>query len=106
MATKRKAVPGHEPLKGFPDPTDPKGLAAPRPRSLNDTHYPHAQGPVCNLRPTPTKASAYDSENPTCPTCAQWLQAARKVTAARHPEAFRRSVVKAQAAASEPKETA
>ena len=79
-ATKRVTRPGFEPAKGFPDPAEPKvnltGM---------QTHYPATHGPVCNYKPTPTDAGAYDINDPSCPACAKWLSAARQNTAAMYP---------------------
>ena len=97
MATKkttnRGPRPGYEPAKGFPDPQH-----TPEPGGGNLTHYPHAQGPVCGKRPTPTRAASYSTTDPTCPTCAHYLNEAKKVTAFRHPDAAARQLERDRAA--------
>jgi hypothetical protein len=73
--------PGYEPAMGRPDPAY---VAPAVPACGYFTHVPGRGSPVCGAFPPPSDPRQYDSENPTCPTCAQWLAAARRVTAARH----------------------
>ena len=98
----RKIVrtPGHEPAKGFPNPAHVPSVID------RKTHYPHAQGPVCGVRPTPTDARDYDVKAPTCDVCAGWLRSAQGNTAARHPHAVARTQARLEAehAAETPKE--
>lgn len=76
--------PGYEPAKGFADPDVTPGAG---PRDGRVTHYVNGggNGTICNRRPVPTLAADYDNEDPSCPECANWLAAARRNTAARHP---------------------
>jgi hypothetical protein len=83
MASRRavKRTPGYEPVMGNPDPH----FERPPPTDGQITHYPHTNGTVCDFKPVPTDAGAYDPVAPTCPTCAKWLAAAKAQTRARHP---------------------
>lgn len=87
--------PGYEPGKGFPDPNaKPKSTTGGR-----DTHYPSGSGDGAVCGKKPSAAALYDSVNPTCEWCAHYLAKAKGVTAARHPEAYRRQEAADQAAA-------
>ncbi len=93
-STRRTAPTGHEPVKGFPDPAQPRRAVA------RVTHYPHTNGAVCNVRPAPTSASSYSLTDPTCPKCRAWFESAKEQTAQRHPEATTRKLA-AESTASE-----
>lgn len=76
-----KAPTGHEPAKGFPNPRE---VIIP---ATQATHRVNPNGgTICNIRPIPISAAAYDDENPTCPTCAAWLKAVRAHTYAQYGE--------------------
>lgn len=87
MAATKRTIParvkGYEPAFGQADPNDTTGQGV---KLQPVTHYAAggAYGPVCGLKPTPSEASAYDPDDPTCPRCAQWLSAVRKHTAQAH----------------------
>ncbi len=84
MATKKRR-PGYEPAHGRPDPDvrPPATIAG----VGYHTHLPVSNGAACNAQPVPTNSKFYDPVSPTCPWCANYLLAAQRVTAARHPEA-------------------
>lgn len=76
------ARPGFEPAKGNPDP-EYKPPPVPHERGFH-THLPHSNGPVCGLYPPPQDAKFYDPVDPSCPACANYLAATKRVTQARH----------------------
>lgn len=39
------------------------------------THMPHRNGPVCGLRPPPTRAEAYTVDEPSCEKCQRYWRA-------------------------------
>jgi hypothetical protein len=74
---RHRAPTGHEPAKGFPDP---RAVVI---QASQATHKPNPNGgTICGLKAgaIPMNAAAYSDEDPTCPTCADWLRKTRAHT--------------------------